>query len=136
MPDKAAAHDLELGDIGDLPEVRTAPLAGGVRVPTGRTLSDVLFPEDLKNLELNTLSDEPTTKPYDPRPGQDKVRERIAIWLFVLLAAVSLLTVIAAWTGSSQVDKMMGVLSTVAGLFGAAVGFYFGGRAQEKGPEA
>lgn len=80
---------------------------------------------DLGPLQSRTLP-LPEERPYNPEEDREKIRGQLAQGLFLLLAVVAVLVIVAAWNKAEHVTEMVGVLSTVAGIFGTAAGFYFG----------
>lgn len=95
--------------------------------------------------------------PYDPAPDRERKRGQIAIWLIVLLMALSLVpfvlilvrgVCVAAETNVASVpdgtcsglpdvalmEVLTLVFTPVVALVGAATGFYFGEKSDESGP--
>lgn len=66
---------------------------------------------------------------FDPEPARERVRGRIASWLILLLATLSL-AALGAVIGGADVDDIRGiaeiVLPPVVALCGSAMGFYYG----------
>jgi hypothetical protein len=69
-------------------------------------------------------------KPYDPAEDRERLRGYLAIGLtalFSLVVLALLASAIRGWLSDDQLEKLAGILiSPVAALLGAVVGFYYG----------
>jgi hypothetical protein len=83
--------------------------------------------------QVITIEDlgEPTAK-FDPRPGQEVARSRIAYLLIGTLVATIAASFIGLWFNwmtSAELDAVMKlVFGPLVGLVGAVTGFYYGGK--------
>jgi hypothetical protein len=79
----------------------------------------------------NAFKDSFTEQPYDPRPGEDSARRRIAYGLLLLLGFVVFASFLSFWGGSAGgVDPLIKftqvLLGPIVPLVSAATGFYYG----------
>lgn len=88
--------------------------------------------EALEELDFGGSGDPPKVerpRVFNPEPGREKIRGRIAIGLVILLAVVCLAglgAVIAGKTSQEVREIMEVVLPPVVALCGSAIGFYYG----------
>ncbi len=69
-------------------------------------------------------------RPYDPVSDREKIRGRLAqtlIWAVIALSAGALGLLAIGRITVQDVASVMGVTAPLAGIAGAAIGFYFGG---------
>ena len=71
----------------------------------------------------------PAERPYDPEPGRDKVRNRLALAIFSLFAVVIgafMAPVILGYRSWQDLEGMAAsIIPTVAAVFSAAVVFFY-----------
>jgi Mn2+/Fe2+ NRAMP family transporter len=75
-------------------------------------------------------------KEYDPRPGEDSARRRIAYALLIILAFVVFASFVSFWGGQPrEVDSLIKfaqiLLGPIVPLVSAATGFYYGTKSQK-----
>jgi hypothetical protein len=75
------------------------------------------------------------TKPYDPRPYEDRARRNIAYLLISLLIGIcaASFVLVIGWGGTLDkvVQLIQIILSPVVALVSAATGFYYGTKNKE-----
>jgi hypothetical protein len=75
-------------------------------------------------------------RPYDPVSDREKIRGRLAqilIWAVVGATAGALLLLAIGRITVQDLPAVAGVASPLAGIAGAAIGFYFGGEEPRRG---
>ncbi|MFL5866026.1 MAG: hypothetical protein ACJ766_02890 [Thermoleophilaceae bacterium] len=69
---------------------------------------------------------------FDPRPGREKIRARLAqalaAALIVVVLSLIFLTAFDKLTVGDAKDLSLAILSPLTAIAGTALGFYFGGR--------
>lgn len=84
---------------------------------------------DLSDEDSSDEPEGPTTKPYDPRPGEDSARRRIAYALIFILGVViisSLVLFLIPCVDKASLKEVLGmILSPLFTLVSAATAFYY-----------